>query len=136
VREHRRAGHRTLLLTGALDFVVAPLAPLFDDVVCARLDEEDGILTGELADAPPTGEARALLLTEYADQWDLSLSDAVAYADSASDLPMMESVGYPVAVNPEPRLATIARRRGWLVENWAKAPGGPRPMLPLGERVP
>jgi alcohol-forming fatty acyl-CoA reductase len=135
VREHRRAGHRTLLLTGALDFVVAPLAPLFDDVVCARLDQEDGILTGELVDAPPTGEARALLLNEYALQWDLSLSDAVAYADSASDLPMMESVGYPVAVNPEPRLATIARRRGWLVENWARAPGGPRPLLPLGERV-
>jgi fatty acyl-CoA reductase len=135
VREHRRAGHRTLLLTGALDFVVAPLAPLFDDVVCARLDQVDGVLTGELADAPPTGEARALLLEEYADRWDLNLSDAVAYADSASDLPMMESVGYPVAVNPEPRLATIARRRGWLVENWSKAPGGPRPLLPLGERV-
>jgi HAD superfamily hydrolase (TIGR01490 family) len=135
VREHRRAGHRTLLLTGALDFVVAPLAPLFDDVVCARLDERDGILTGELAVGPPTGEARALLLADYAERWELNLADAVSYADSASDLPMLESVGYPVAVNPEPRLATIARRRGWPVENWARAPGGPRPLLPLGERV-
>ena len=58
----------------------------------------------------------------------------MAYADSASDLPMLESVGFPVAVNPEPKLATIARRRGWHVEHWSKAPGGPRPLLPMGAR--
>ena len=134
VREHRRLGHRTVLLTGALDFVIEPLRPLFDDVVSATLDERDGRLTGELISVPPTGEARALLLAEYASANDLALTDAVAYADSASDLPMLESVGFPVAVNPEPKLATIARRRGWLVEHWSKAPGGPRPLLPMGAR--
>jgi len=134
VREHRRLGHRTVLLTGALDFVIEPLRPLFDDVVSATLDERDGRLTGELISVPPTGEARALLLVSYAEANDLSLSDAVAYADSASDLPMLESVGFPVAVNPEPKLATIARRRGWHVEHWSKAPGGPRPLLPMGAR--
>jgi len=135
VREHRRLGHRTVLLTGALDFVIEPLRPLFDDVVSATLDEQDGRLTGELLAVPPTGEARALLLTQYAEANDLVLSDAVAYADSASDLPMLESVGFPVAVNPEPKLATIARRRGWHVEHWSKAPGGPRPLLPMGARA-
>jgi HAD superfamily hydrolase (TIGR01490 family) len=134
VREHRRLGHRTVLLTGALDFVIEPLRPLFDDVVSATLDERDGRLTGELVAVPPTGEARALLLAAYADANDLVLTDAVAYADSASDLPMLESVGFPVAVNPEPKLATIARRRGWHVEHWSKAPGGPRPLLPMGAR--
>jgi HAD superfamily hydrolase (TIGR01490 family) len=134
VREHRRLGHRTVLLTGALDFVIEPLRPLFDDVVAATLDERDGRLTGELLAVPPTGEARALLLAQYADANDLALTDAVAYADSASDLPMLESVGFPVAVNPEPKLATIARRRGWHVEHWSKAPGGPRPLLPMGAR--
>ncbi len=132
VREHRRLGHRTMLLTGALDFVIEPLRPLFDDVVCARLDRRDGRLIGQLTEAPPTGEARALLLAAYAEREGLALTEAVAYADSASDLPMLESVGYPVAVNPEPRLATIARRRGWHVEHWSKAPGGPRPLLPMG----
>jgi fatty acyl-CoA reductase len=134
VREHRRLGHRTVLLTGALDFVIEPLRPLFDDVVAATLDERDGRLTGELLAVPPTGEARALLLVQYAEANDLVLTDAVAYADSASDLPMLESVGFPVAVNPEPKLATIARRRGWHVEHWSKAPGGPRPLLPMGAR--
>ncbi|MGH9022443.1 MAG: HAD-IB family phosphatase, partial [Acidimicrobiia bacterium] len=135
VREHRKAGHQTMLLTGALDFVVAPLRPLFDHIVCARLGEADGFFTGELEDAPPTGEARAMLLAAYAREHGLSLDESVSYADSASDLPMLESVGFPVAVNPEPRLATLARRRGWHVELWSKAPGGPRPLLPIGRRA-
>jgi len=55
----------------------------------------------------------------------------VAYADSSSDLPMLEAVGFPVAVNPEPRLASIARKRGWLVEDFGTAPGFRHKLLPL-----
>ena len=132
VRAHRAAGHRTLLITGALDVVIEPLRPLFDDIVCARLGVHDGRYTGELTDVPPTGETRAASLARYAAANDLSLSDAVAYADSTSDLPMLEAVGFPVAVNPEPKLASLARRRGWLVELWERAPGSPRKLLPLG----
>ena len=135
VREHRRLGHRTVLITGALDFVVAPLRPLFDDVVCASLGRHNGRLTGELETAPPTGEARALVMAEYADAEGLSLVESVAYADSASDLPMLEAVGHPVAVNPETKLAAIARKRGWHVEHWAKAPGARRTPLPIGPRA-
>jgi phosphoserine phosphatase/nucleoside-diphosphate-sugar epimerase len=134
VRAHRRAGHRTVLLTGALDFVVEPLRPLFDDILCATLGERGAVLTGELTMGPPTGEARAVLLADYAAAHGSSITDAVAYADSASDLPMLEAVGYPVAVNPEPKLATVARRRGWLVERWERSPGGPRRLLPLAAR--
>jgi HAD superfamily hydrolase (TIGR01490 family) len=131
VREHKALGHRTLLITGALDFVVRPLRPLFDDVVCASLGERNGKLTGELNQGPPTGEARALIMQEYADAEGLSLDESIAYADSASDLPMLEVVGFPVAVNPETKLAAIARKRGWHVEHWAKAGGSPRPLLPM-----
>ena len=137
IREHRALGHRTLLITGALDFVVEPLRPLFDDIVCARLDvDRAGLLTGELTSAPPTGEARALTMAEYAEAEGLSLAESVAYADSASDLPMLEAVGHPVAVNPEAKLATIARKRGWHVEQWSRAPGANRPLLPIGPLLP
>src|SRR5947209_10211648 len=82
VREHRALGHRTLLITGALDFVVEPLRPLFDDIVAATLAVDDnGKLTGELLSAPPTGEARALVMAEYAAAEGLSLEQSVAYAD-------------------------------------------------------
>jgi len=133
VRAHKALGHRTVLITGALDFVVEPLRPLFDEVVCARLGQDDeGRLTGRLDRLPPTGEARALVLAEYAAAQGLDLGESVAYADSASDLPLLECVGFPVAVNPEARLAAIARRRGWHVEVWDKAGGGARPPLPFG----
>jgi HAD superfamily phosphoserine phosphatase-like hydrolase len=135
VREHRRLGHRTVLITGALDIVVERnLAPLFDDIVCARMSRTpDGRhWSGELTDAPPTGEARAMAMADYAAAEGLDLAEAVAYADSASDLPMLEAVGFPVAVNPETRLSAIARKRGWLVETWERAPGGPRALLPIG----
>jgi hypothetical protein len=47
---------------------------------------------------------------------------------------MLEVVGFPVAVNPETRLAALARKRGWLVEHWSKAAGAPRRTVPLGTR--
>ncbi len=132
VRQHRALGHRTVLITGALDLVVEPLRPLFDSIVCARLGESDGTFTGRLDELPPIGEARALVLAEYAEAEGLQLEESMAYADSASDLPMLEAVGFPVAVNPEAKLAAIARRRGWHVEHWHKADGGSQPLLPLG----
>lgn len=134
VREHRALGHRTILITGALDFAVAGLAPLFDEIVAAEMSvRPDGTLSGEMVTVPPTGEARAQILSDYCEAEGLDITNSVAYADSSSDLPLFEAVGFPVAVNPETRLATIARKRGWLVENWSKASGGPRPILPIGE---
>ncbi|MEP6661358.1 MAG: HAD-IB family hydrolase [Acidimicrobiales bacterium] len=132
IREHRAVGHRTVLITGALDFVVRPLAPLFDEIIAASMSvRRDGTYTGELTAVPPTGETRAQLLNDYCAAEGLDPAEAVAYADSTSDLPLLEAVGFPVAVNPETRLAAIARKRGWLVEHWSKAPGGPRPLLPI-----
>lgn len=135
VREHRALGHRTVLITGALDFVVEPLKPLFDDVISASLAvDDDGRYLGQMVDVPPTGESRASALFDYALTHDLDLSEAVAYADSSNDLPMLEVVGFPVAVNPETRLASLARKRGWLVEQWDTAPGFRPPPLPLAPR--
>lgn len=139
VREHRKLGHRTVLITGAMDFVVAPLAPLFDDIVCTAMStitDDDGVVryTGRLTQVPPTGESRAQALFDYADDNGFDVTEAVAYADATSDLSMLEAVGFPVAVNPEARLAALARKRGWLVEHWEKSSGSPVPMLPLAKR--
>jgi len=137
VREHRAAGHRTILITGALSFNVAGLKPLFDEIVAAEMSvRPNGTYSGEMATVPPTGEARAQILADYCDAEGLRLEEAVAYADSSSDLPLFEAVGFPVAVNPETRLAAIARKRGWLGENWSKSSGGPRPILPIGDLLP
>ncbi len=132
VREHRALGHRTVLITGALDFLVKPLAPLFDDIIAAELGQRrDGTYDGMMTSVPPTGETRAYALEAYAKAHGLSLAESVAYADSSSDLPMLEAVGFPVAVNPETRLASIARKRGWLIEDFRKSAGAPSKLLPI-----
>lgn len=133
VREHRALGHRTVLITGALDFAVAGLKPLFDEIVAAEMSiRPDGTYSGEMKRVPPTGETRAQVLADYCEAEGFNLDECVAYADSTSDLPLLEAVGHPVAVNPETRLAAIARKRGWLVENWNTAPGMSKPLLPIG----
>lgn len=134
VRRHRELGHTTVLITGALDVVIEPLRPLFDHVVCARLGtrlDVDGVevLTGQLDEVPPTAEARARIIVDLCRDLGLDPRQAVAYADSSSDLPMLEAVGFPVAVNPEPRLASIARKRGWLVEDFGSS--FRHPLLPI-----
>lgn len=120
IRAHRAAGHRTVLITGTADLLVEPLAPLFDEIVASRLHVRDGVLTGFL-DAPPlVGEARVAWLRRYADDAGLDLTRSYAYGDSFSDRPLLESVGLPVAVNPDPKLYRHASRRGWRVEQWGR----------------
>ena len=134
MREHRALGHRTILITGALDFAVEGLRPLFDEIVAAEMTvRPDGTLSRRDArrcrrPARPAPRSSH----DYCAAEGLRIEEAVAYADSTSDLPLLEAVGFPVAVNPETRLAAIARKRGWLVEHWSKASGGPRPLLPFG----
>ena len=131
IREHKRAGHRVLLLTGALDVVVEPLAELLDvEVDCAHLLVKDGRLTGDLQSPPPAGEARAALLEDYAERSGVTLGESFAYADSLSDLPMLEMAGTPVAINPDARLSQMASQRGWRVERWRMAPGNWRLPMP------
>lgn len=118
IRAHRAAGHKTILITGTIDLFVEPLAALFDEVVASRMHERDGVLTGYL-DAPPlVDEARAAWLRRHADAAGLDLSGSYAYADSYSDRPLLEAVGNPAAVNPDPSLYRHARRSRWHIYEW------------------
>lgn len=123
IRRHRARGDRVVLLTGALDFLVEPLRHLADDLVAARLVERAGLFTGELAEPPLTADGRASLAAAIAAEHDVALTECHAYGDAISDLPMLEVVGHPHAVNPDFRLAREARRRRWPVETWEAEPG-------------
>jgi phosphoserine phosphatase len=78
------------------------------------------VYTGELSGAPVAGEARARMLASFARRRKLDLSRSYAYADSISDLPMLEAVGNPVVVNPDGRLQKAAKERGWQIKNWSR----------------
>jgi alcohol-forming fatty acyl-CoA reductase len=130
IREHRAAGHRTVLITGAVDALVEPLAPLFDEIVATRLSVRNGRYTGFLERPPLVGEARASWLRRYADEGGADLAASYAYADSHSDLPLLRAVGNPVAVNPDVALFRHARRKRWPVEEWHHSRGTPKVLVP------
>jgi alcohol-forming fatty acyl-CoA reductase len=135
IRAHRAAGHHTVLITGAVEVLTAPLAPLFDEIVAAELAcDDEGICDGFLTRPPLVGEARAAWLQRYADRLALDLDASYAYADSHSDLPLLEAVGHPVAVNPDVTLYGTAKQRRWDVERWS-APGGTPRLLVPGRRA-
>jgi len=137
VREHVDAGHRVVLITGALDEVVRPLAELLEvEVRAAHLRTVEGVFDGDLADTPPSAEARGALVTRLAAVTGARTAACFAYADSISDLSMLEAVGNPVPVNPDLRLLAVARRRGWPVQAWRVGDGGVRLPVVLPPRVP
>lgn len=121
IREHRAAGHRTVLVTGSLDLLVSPIAELFDDVVAGRMDQVDGVLTGYLATPPLVDEARAQWLKRYAQDHGLDLSRSYGYGDSVADASWLSLLGHPFAVNPDLSLYRRARKAHWPVEDWRRA---------------
>lgn len=134
IREHRRAGHTTILITGALSCFASPLAPLFDHIVATELAAEDGRYSGHLKVPPLVGEARSAWLRAYANRMGADLRLSYAYADSHSDLPLLRAVGNPVAVNPDVALYRVARKRRWPIEDWRRVNGTPRVLLPEAAR--
>ena len=130
IREHRQAGHRTIMITAAAEPFIRPLAPLFDVVIGAKLEVRDGLYTGYLAEPPLVGEARGAWLRRYAEQESADLKNSYAYADSHSDLALLRAVGNPVVVSPDAALLRVAKRRRWPVEDWGMSGGMPRVRFP------
>lgn len=118
--DHRRRGHRVVLVSGSVEAIVRPLAERLQvrDVLAPRLETTDGRLTGELDRPPLAGGRKAEAVREFARENGIDLEASYAYADSLDDLPMLEVVGRPAAVNPDGRLLQVALERGWDVYRW------------------
>ncbi|WP_278692411.1 SDR family oxidoreductase [Arachnia propionica] len=131
IREHREAGHTTILLTGVIRPLTRPFEGLFDHIVAADLaTDADGVCTGFLTGPPMVGDSRAAWLTHYAGLYGIDLSASFAYADSHVDLPMLRSVGNPVAVSPDIGLMRAAKESGWSIIEWPSHALQPRWKLP------
>lgn len=131
IREHREARHTTILLTGVIRPLTRPFEGLFDHIVAADLaTDADGVCTGFLTGPPMVGDSRAAWLTHYAGLYGIDLSASFAYADSHVDLPMLRSVGNPVAVSPDIGLMRAAKESGWSIIEWPSHALQPRWKLP------
>jgi HAD superfamily hydrolase (TIGR01490 family) len=131
IDEHRRAGRKVFLVSASPEEIVGPVGRYLrvDGVIATRAKvDRHGRYTGETelyAYGPWKAEAMRGLATER----DIDLAGSYAYSDSATDIPMLETVGHAVAVNPDRELARVARERGWEVRQFS------RPVR-LRDRVP
>jgi len=128
VESRQAAGRRVMLATSSLDFIVKPLAEFLrvDGVLATELEFENGTCTGRLQGVPMLGKGKKERVLSFLAAEGVRAEDCAFYSDSIYDLPLLESVGSPVAVNPDFRLRRIARRRGWKVRAMSAAlPGGP-----------
>ncbi len=121
MQAHQRAGLRTVLVTGSLDFIVAPLARMLgvSDTLCVALAEDQGRFTGELTTPPLSEGEKARVVRAYAEEHQLDLLQCYAYGNDPADIPMLQAVGHPVAVNPHGALAHLAADQGWPVRRWS-----------------
>jgi len=131
IRAHREAGRRVFIVSASPVEVVAPLARYLgvDDAIAtrARLDEQ-GRYTGDV-EFYSYGPQKVDAMEELAAAHGLDLGRSYAYSDSITDLPMLEAVGHPVAVNPDRDLLRVALARDWSVLRFGRE-------VPLRERVP
>lgn len=120
VAEHKERGDEVVLLTSSSPYVSAPVQEELelDGVLCTRFELVDGVFTGKPQLPLCYGQGKVHHAQRYADERDVALEDCAFYTDSLSDLPMLEVVGDPVVVHPDPRLARVAKKRGWPVVDW------------------
>ena len=117
IAKSKKLGHQQVVVTGALDFSVAPLAAYLGiDVFAAnRLEFVNGYATGRLLPPVMASATKATWIREYAEENDINLSDSYAYSASVSDLPLLSIVGHPVAVSPDFRLKQTALQHDWAI---------------------
>lgn len=119
VAEHQAQGHVVAIVSGSTQYAVGPSAAYLGfpgQYVCTHLESKDGYLTGQVVPPVCYGAGKVVWAERFAAEHGVNLDASYFYTDSITDLPLMERVGYPVAVNPDPRLRRLAGRRGWPIE--------------------
>lgn len=116
IEEHRAAGRDIVIVSASGSELVDPIGEMLgaDRVVASRLEVADGKYTGEIS-YYAYAEVKAEAIRELADEVGYDLAECYGYSDSITDVPMLEAVGHPYAVNPDRDLRKIAIANGWPV---------------------
>lgn len=115
--DHRNLGHVLLIITATNQFVTDPIARLLgvDDLIATVPEQLDGRYTGRVAGIPSFREGKVERLRDWLNAQDKPAQRTWFYSDSHNDLPLLEQVDHPVAVDPDPHLEKTARARNWPV---------------------
>jgi HAD superfamily hydrolase (TIGR01490 family) len=139
LERHRERGEPVYIVSAALQEIVDALAADlgFDGALGTVCEVEDGVYTGRSIRSLH-GAHKAAALVELAEREGFDLAVSTAYSDSHTDLPFLEAVGNPVAVNPDRELARVAAERGWEVLAFSERlhPAAPRRVSPVVVALP
>lgn len=122
ILEHQRAGHEVCIVSGATRFVVEPLARHLGvkHMVYTRLEVENGFFTGRVVEPICFEEGKIYWLQQFIEEQGIDLALSWFYTDSVTDKPLLDLIGHPVIVNPDPLLYRMAIRRRWPVRLFSK----------------
>jgi HAD superfamily hydrolase (TIGR01490 family) len=125
LEEHLALGHPRVLLTSSSPYMAQTVSNAWglDGWIANRFPtDERGLLRGELEPPFCYGAGKVVRAERWALEHDVDLDASYFYTDSYSDLPMLERVGQPRVVQPDPRLRRVAAQRGWPILDWKSAP--------------
>jgi HAD superfamily hydrolase (TIGR01490 family) len=119
---HAEAGRDTYMVTASPIEIVQELSEELGmtGAIATVAETVDGVYTGELSEPFCYGPEKAVAIKKVADREGYDLALSYGYSDSVSDLPMLEAVGHPVAVNPDSGLEAVARARGWPIVEFSR----------------
>jgi len=125
--EHRASGRRLVLATTSPAELVTAFAGALgiDDVIATRYQASGGRFTGRLEGRFVWGAGKWWAVRQWCRETGTDLASSHAYSDSVFDVPLLEAIGHPHALNPDPRLALVAAIRRWPIESWERPPGVP-----------
>ncbi len=114
---HRERGDTLLIITATNRFITGPIARRLgvDELIAVNAEILEGRYTGRVSGTPSFREGKIVRLEEWLASRDASLDDAWFYSDSHNDLPLLEKVDNPVAVDPDAILERVARERSWRI---------------------
>jgi HAD superfamily hydrolase (TIGR01490 family) len=117
IEKDRSQGYLPVLVTGEVDIALQHVIRYFGfhAVISNTLVFEDGTATGKVATPLVAEEEKVRAMERMCDECGAEMKKSKAYSDSFSDVPMLEAVGVPTAVNPDRRLRRVARERGWAI---------------------
>ncbi len=130
LRQHRERGHYLLIITATNRFVTEPIAERLgvDDLIATDPEMVDGRYTGKVAGVPSFREGKVTRLTQWLETHGANLASSWFYSDSHNDLPLLEMVTHPVAVDADETLRQHAEFKGWPIITLRD---GPEPVPPV-----
>ncbi|CCG94639.1 HAD-superfamily hydrolase subfamily IB, PSPase-like [Marinobacter nauticus ATCC 49840] len=114
---HKAQGHRVLIISATGEHLVKPIAQHLgiEEGIGVEVEWRDGSLTGQIGPRRPFQEGKVAALREWLGRDQVTPEKTWFYSDSHNDLPLLEQVDFPVAVNPDPRLRQHAQKHGWQI---------------------